>query len=292
MMSVKDNSCGIADLQEKMLEILKYTIGVCDKNNLTYWIAAGTLLGAVRHGGFIPWDDDLDIFMPRKDYEKLWHLLREKRSGQYVLCRTTKNRNYHHRVMQMVDKNTTFIHSRSADEDIEHGVYIDIIPIDICPDNRVQRLFQMLHASFFSIYNIQCKPEYKGNKAMSVITDILLRIVPNKKLRYVIWKNEEKRMLKYSIDPKYSSSKYLKVITASMKELMHPFPKEWFGNQKIPFEDIEVNAPIDTDAYLTAMYGDYMKIPPKEQQIVRHNTEYIDLNNSYEKYRGIYFCKQ
>ena len=77
-----------------------------------------------------------------------------------------------------------------------------------------------------------------------------------------------------------------------MKELMHPFPKEWFGNQKIPFEDIEVNAPIDTDAYLTAMYGDYMKIPPKEQQIVRHNTEYIDLNNSYEKYRGIYFCKQ
>ena len=291
-MSVRDNSCGIADLQDKMLDILKYTINICDQNNLTYWVVAGTLLGAVRHGGFIPWDDDLDIHMPRQDYERLWKLKGKDRTGRYVLCRTTKNRNYHHRVMQMVDTETTFIHTRCADEDIEHGVYIDIIPIDVCPENKIAQIAQMFHASLFSIYNIQCKPEYNGNKAMAVITDIMLRILPNKKLRYKVWKSEEKRMLKYSFDKKYASSKYLKVITATMKELKHPFPKEWFGNRKIAFEDIEVNIPSNAEAYLTAMYGDYMQLPPEEKRVVRHNTIYIDLNTPYKKYKGIYYCKK
>ena len=290
-MSVKDNSCGIADLQDEMLDILKYTIDVCEKNGLTYWVVAGTLLGAVRHGGFIPWDDDLDIHMPRKDYEKLWKLLRRERSGRYVLCRTTKNRNYHHRVMQMVDTGTTFIHTRCVDEDIEHGVYIDIIPLDVCPENKFDQMLQMFFASVFSIYNIQCKPEYNGNRIMAIITEILLRLIPGKNLRYKIWKAAEKHMVKYCYDENYASSKYVKVITSTMKELRHPFLKEWFGDRKMQFEDIEVNVPSNAEAYLTAMYGDYMALPPEEKRIVRHNTIYIDLNTPYEKYKGIYYCR-
>ena len=70
-MSVKDNSFGIAPLQQKMLEILKEFIFLCDKHNLRYWLADGSLVGVIRHKGFIPWDDDLDVFMPRPDYENM-----------------------------------------------------------------------------------------------------------------------------------------------------------------------------------------------------------------------------
>ena len=71
---IKDNAYGIAPLQEKMLNLLKVLIKMCEENNLTYFACGGTCLGAVRHDGFIPWDDDLDVFMPRPDYEKLWEL--------------------------------------------------------------------------------------------------------------------------------------------------------------------------------------------------------------------------
>lgn len=290
-MSVKDDSYGIADLQDKMLDILKHLIDLCEKNKLRYWLAGGTCLGALRHGGFIPWDDDLDVYMPRADYEKLWELMGGKLSeGKYVLCRTDARKNYHHRVMQMVDVTTTFIHSRNAGEDIEHGVYIDIIPIDACPDGRLQRFSQFVNAVLFSIYNIQCKPEYNGGKltgVMSLGTTVLLGLVRNPDARYRIWRRAEKRMTGYDWD----KCSHIKCITSQFHELMTAFPKEWFGERKVPFEDIMAVVPRNAEAYCEAMYGDYMALPPQEKRIVRHHTELIDLNNSYRKYKGSYYCR-
>ena len=291
-MSVKDNSCGIADLQDKMLDILKYFITVCEKNNLHYWLAGGTCLGALRHEGFIPWDDDLDVYMPRKDYEDLWALLGNGKidDDHYKLCRTTKEKNYHHRVMQIVDLNTTFIHSRSKDEDIEHGIYIDIIPIDACPNTKLQRFAQFFNAVIFSICNIQQKPEYNGGKLtglMSIGTTVLLNIIRGQDARYNAWSKAEKRMSKYDWD----QCTHLKCITSQFHELMTAFPKEWFVERKVPFEDIEAVVPSNAEAYCEAMYGNYMALPPKEKQTVRHHTEYIDLNESYSIYKGKYYCR-
>lgn len=289
-MSVKDNSCGIADLQDKMLDILKYFISVCEKNGLHYWLAGGTCLGALRHGGFIPWDDDLDVYMPRKDYEKLWQLMGNgKVDDHYKLCRTTREQNYHHRVMQIVDLNTTFIHSRSKNEDIEHGIYIDIIPIDACPNSKLQRFAQFVNAVIFSICNIQQKPEYNGGKLtglMSFGTTVLLGIIRGQDARYEAWSKAEKQMTKYGWD----SCTHIKCITSQFHELMTAFPKEWFGDRKERFEDIMASVPSDAEAYCTAMYGDYMALPSKEKRVVRHHTEYIDLTEPYTKYKGIYYC--
>ena len=107
-MNVKDNTYGIAPLQDKMLDILKHFISVCEKNGIRYCACGGTCIGALHHQGFIPWDDDLDVFMPRPDYEKLWQLYDNSKEPKFKLCRTTPDKNYHHRVMQMVDLNTTF----------------------------------------------------------------------------------------------------------------------------------------------------------------------------------------
>ena len=288
-MSVKDNSYGIAELQNKMLDILKIFISICENNNLHYWMAGGSCLGVLRHGGFIPWDDDLDVYMPREDYEYLWENFGSIIiDGGYILCRTTKEKNYHHRVMQLVDMNTTFIHSRCKNEDIEHGVYIDIIPLDGCPDKPTQRFSQMINAVCFSIFNIQCKPEYNGGKLtpiISIFTTLFLKVIRNSNSRYHIWKHAEKKMIKYNI----SSCHSLKCITSQFHELITPFPKEWFGERKEQFEDVLVSVPSEAEAYCRAMYGDYMMLPSTEKRVVRHSTEYIDLENSYSKYKGVYF---
>ncbi len=191
--------------------------------------------------------------------------------------------------MQIVDLDTTFIHSRSKDEDIEHGVYIDIIPIDACPNGKVQRLSQFFNAVIFSICNIQQKPEYNGGKLtglMSFGTTLLLGIIRSQEARYRAWTKAEKKMTKYDWD----KCTHIKCITSQFHELMTAFPKEWFGEREVQFEDTTVIIASNAEAYCTAMYGDYMALPPKEKQVVRHHTEYIDLNESYKKYKGIYYC--
>ena len=290
-MSVKNNSFGIAPLQQKMLEVLKEFISLCEAQNLRYWLAGGSLIGVVRHHGFIPWDDDLDVFMPRPDYEKMWSLLGGAViDGHFVLCRTNRGKNYHHRVMQLVDTETTFIHSRCRDEDIEHGVYIDIIPLDGCPNGKLKRLSQIVNAIIYSIYNIQCPPEYNSGKLTGIITflsKIMLGIVKSRETRYRIWKKAEARMTRYS----FEDCEYVKVITADVYALLHPFLRDWFkGTQTGQFEDINVSIPSGTEEYLTLRYGDYMELPPKSKQVTVHHTECIDLNRPYTEYKGKYYC--
>ena len=94
----------VRQLQLKLLEIFKYFKKICEENNLTYWCGGGTMLGAVRHKGFIPWDDDLDVFLPRKDYERLYEIWNQVAdTSHYVLVRTDKKVNYHHAAMNLVD---------------------------------------------------------------------------------------------------------------------------------------------------------------------------------------------
>ena len=287
---VKDNSYGIAPLQDKMLDILKHFISVCEKYGLKYYLAGGTCIGALRHHGFIPWDDDLDVFMPRPDYEKLWSIMKDNNDGKYVFCRTTDDKNYHHRVIQLVDLNTTFIHERCKDEDIEHGVYIDIIPLDACPDNFISCAVQKVNAIIFSIYNIQCMPEYSGGKLtgiMRIITSLMLNAIKKNGTRNKIWNNAERRMTKYD----WFKSKKCICITASLHELLTPFPIEWLGTRTVKFEDVTVNIPLKAEDYCRVMYGDYMKLPAVEKRRVVHKTVLIDLENSYLKYKGKYYCK-
>ena len=286
---VKDDTYHIAALQEKMLNLLVEFIRVCEENGLTYWACGGTCIGAVRHDGFIPWDDDLDVFMPREDYEKLWKLRGCFDGRRFRLCRTSRNKNYHHRVQQLVDLNTTFINQRSVDEDIEHGVYIDILPMDVCPDHAWDRLTQTAQALLYSVYNVQCLPEFHGGKLFRTAVGAALAAVPSQALRYRIWRSCEKRMTRYSAD----QNKRMVELTAALSVLRNPYPKEWFSSVvRHKFEDIEINLPVGYDEYLRQVFGDYMALPPESERHPRHNTVFIDLDNSYRKYKGVYYCRQ
>lgn len=279
-----EDKYGIRPLQEKMLDLLKKFIEMCDKNELTYFACGGTCLGAVRHNGFIPWDDDLDVFMPRPDYEKLWKKCGGiDKTGKYMLCRTTQEKNYHHRVMQLVNLETTFINRRSIKEDIEHGVYIDIIPLDARPDTFIKKLTQSLDCILFSVYNIQNLPEFNGGKLQKIMVGLLLKAVKSPEHRYKIWSRAEKRMSQYD----WKTADEVIELTTAFKNLWKPRPQKWFnGVVKHDFEDIQINLMAEYEKYLTQGFGDYMKLPPESEQHPRHNTVLIDLEHSYKVYRG------
>ena len=286
-MAVRDNTYGIADLQDKMLDILKYLDSICEKHHLIYWAAFGTCLGAIRHKGFIPWDDDLDVYMPRHDYEKLWTIWNDiNEDPKYKLCRTGRDKNYHHRVMQVVDTSTTFINRRCANDDIEHGVYIDIMAMDGAAPNKAGQLIQAYHAIIYSVYNIQVEPEFHGNKMMEVGTRFLLSAVKNPEWRYKLWKNAEKKLTKYDSRTAVQCLDF----NNYFKLLFKPMQSEWFKTVRVPFEDTTIRVPVDHDKYLTLVYGDYMQLPSEDKRTTLHNTVKIDLNTPYTEYKGKYYC--
>ena len=150
-------------LQEKSLEIFKYFQKICKENNLRYWVGGGTLIGALRHQGFIPWDDDIDVFMPRPDYEKFYQIWNQVGDLEhYALRRTTREKNIHQTDMQLVDLTTTFINRHSVNEDILHGVSVDIMPFEGCPEGKLARGMQIYHSVLYSIFNVQRLPDHQG----------------------------------------------------------------------------------------------------------------------------------
>lgn len=274
-------------LQLKSLEIFKYLKNICEENNLMIYFCGGCCIGAIRHKGFIPWDDDIDVFMPRDSYEKLKKIWSEKADTKKYECVIPKENNFtKNQFITINDNNTTFIKIHQKDLDINHGVVIDILPLDGCPSNRLKRKIQKIWALIYSLYITQMIPRNHG-KLATLAGKILLNIIPSKKLRWRIVRKAEKEMTKYKI----SDCEYITELCSGPKYMQNEYKKEWFEKAIYKeFEGEKMPIPIGYDEYLKMAFGDYMKLPPKEKQIPDHNVVYCDLENSYKKYKGIYYC--
>lgn len=275
-------------LQQKNLEILLYYKNICEQYNLTFYLCGGGLIGAIRHAGFIPWDDDIDCFMPRKDYEKLYSLWSTIADiDKYKICRTNEYENYHDAGMSIRDCDTTLINKHSEQEDICHGVALEIMPIDGCPNSSIKRMIQLIEASLFALFNAQRLPDNKG-KCIRVISQIMYKIVRSNKSRTKIWKWCEREMAQYNWD----ECEYVTELVGSVKGMLIKHPKERF--EKIVYKDFEGHKiPVmeGYDEYLKLIFGDYMKLPPVDQRVAKHNA-IIDLDTPYIKYKGILYCKE
>lgn len=283
-----NNNVSVRDIQDKLLEILVYFKDFCDQHNLKFTLCGGTCLGAVRHGGFIPWDDDIDVFMLREDYEKLQELWEKHAdTNRYSCVRSNDKYNIHHSATEIKDNNTTFINSHSVDLDIHHGLMIDVLPIDGIPASKVKKAIQMIDSMIYCCFNFQRLPEHKG-KLMYTATKIALGTFRSFKTRYKIWKSAEKRLSKY----KTSECELVASLGEGLGIMKMRFPTRWFHNVKyMEFEGHMMPVPEDVDEYLKISFGDYMQLPPEEDRIARHTTSFIDLDNSYTKYKGIHYCK-
>lgn len=284
----KASTIEIKALQKKELEILKYFKKVCVNNNLKFFLAGGTCIGAIRDGGFVSWDDDVDVFMLREDYEKLyknWSVI--SNNPKYELCRSDSSHNYRHAAMTLNDSETTFINFRTANENVNQGIGIDILPMDFMPDKTVAKLRQRTAAILYSVYINQRLPDNQG-KLLRKLTALPLSVVKDKKKRYRIWKKAEKRMINYS----YYRKKYNVELVTGLKAILRPLDSRWFADVKyVKFEDTTMPVPIGYDKYLSLVFGNYMELPLEEQRVAKHHTVFIDTENSYKKYKGIYYLK-
>ncbi len=275
-------------LQKKSFEILCYFKDFCQQHKLEFFLAGGSLIGAIRHQGFIPWDDDVDVFMLRSDYERLpkvWQQYADK--NKYTYCRTNLKENYHNTGASIRDNETTFINRHSIKEDIHHGLQIDILPIDKLPESKISRWKQIFWASIYSLFNAQRLPDRQG-KMIRLVSWLLLSFVKSPYIRYKIWTFSQKKMVAMAT----KESQYYVELTSGIRSMLRPLKKDWFrkviwkkfNNEYMPVMN-------GYDAYLKSVWGDYMKMPPEKDRVAKHNTVFIDLDNSYIKYRGKYYLK-
>lgn len=274
-------------LQAKCLEMAEYFVQFCKENDLLCYLCGGGAIGTLRHKGFIPWDDDLDFFMPRKDYEKLAQLWPQKADSRYQLSKSNENYIDRNLFITIRDTQTTCIKPYQQDLDIPHGLALDVLPLDYYPANGLSRKKQVIAALVYSLFCAQTIPEKHGG-IMKLGSQALLALVPSKKLRYKIWKKAEVEMTKYTKE----ESDGITELCSGPYYMKKKYPISSFDDALwLPFEETELPIPVGYDAYLKTAFGDYMTPPPVEKQVAHHDVVLIDLEKSYTHYKGEYYGK-
>lgn len=280
------NLVSTKELQNKMLEMLLAFDKFCKEYNLRYYLCGGCLIGAIRHKGFIPWDDDIDVFMPRSDYERLAMLWPQNAySRKYRYCRTDKEHIYHDAGASIRDINTTEINRHSVNEDICHGIALEIMPIDGCPKSIIRRAIQLYNAFIFNLYNTQRLPDNKG-RIIRCVAGVLYKCIKSPEKRYRLWKRAEQRMSKY----RWDECEEVTELIGSIKGMLLRHPKKDFEQIiYMTFEGHQIPVMAGYDRYLRLIWGDYMKLPPEEKRVAKHDVVYLSTTEPYEKFQGIYY---
>ena len=254
----------LSEIKETELNILKTYANYCEKNNLTYFLCGGTLLGAVRHKGFIPWDDDIDVFMPRPDFERFVQLTKETGiTPHYDSCfyRDTKF-TVDYPFVKIVDNRTKVIEKTKNEENLM-GIWIDVFPIDGFSSNMLLNKLFCAHKQFwkrlcFTFSDDLSKVE-KKKKIGKMIVMPFLKLMGQKRL----FGKLDRLCRKY--DYEKSSKVGCTVWGYKIKEVI---PKtSLIPASKVIFEGIEFNAPAVPSVYLSSLYGNYMQLPPEEKRI-------------------------
>lgn len=279
----------LRELQKKCLEITLVFKEFCDKHGLLFYLCGGGCIGAIRHGGFIPWDDDIDVFMPRDDYEKMCRLWKEEMADTpYRLSRTGPDNFERSQLTAITDERTTFIKERQMDLDVAHGVRLEVLPLDGCPSGHFKRKMQIFWGLVYQIYINQEAPTSKG-KLLEWVGKIMLAVRPGWKRRYKMAMYAERQMSKYPI----AECDYITELCVRYNYMVNEYPKEIFASAVYKeFEGEMLPLPVGYETYLKMAFGDYMELPKEEFRVPSHDGICIDLKRSYKEYKGVYYPKE
>lgn len=265
----------IQEINKVQLEIFKEFISVCNKLNLKYYMAHGSLLGTLRYNGFFPFDDDIDLLMPRKDFEKFIKEGTRLLPSKYFMQTCETEPGYPLAFAKMRDSNTAFIQPVMKNYNINQGIYIDIFPLDYYPESRFkQKILSIKERVYSTRINKRMNFTNKQSFIKKFLRAISVVFCPS-------WERTVMKRAHLYMHIKESSL----VVPAGGKGKEKGMPAEWFGEGKLMrFEDIDVMCPANTDEYMKCIYGDYMHFNPA--------AKYMDDSNRVEVSASVYSIKE
>ncbi|MBQ6087127.1 MAG: LicD family protein [Bacteroidales bacterium] len=253
------------DYKRIPFEILKDVAGFCRINGIRYSLAYGTLLGAVRHKGFIPWDDDIDIIMPRNDFDRFRETYN---SDRFVFSDLSTNKDHPTGMAKVYDPKTFFFYKQTIKR--SYGLFIDVFVVDRVPEDssafipwmkRIKRLMSINTAKNTGILNV-----FRSEKGLfRILKRLAIILIPVP--RRVIQKKICQLQTKYRNDNSDSVC-----ITVSVDNPYDIYPSSLFEEYaSVEFEGMSFSAIKDYDKWLSVCYGDYMQMPPEEKQVSKHS---------------------
>lgn len=257
-------------------EILDVIHNVCTENGLRYSLAYGTLIGAVRHKGFIPWDDDIDLMMPREDYEKLLAIWDQAAPKGYILQNVRTDPDFTQSFTKIRKDHTTFLQFEFEREKQYHkGVFIDIFPGDRVAPGKLGRKTQYIACAVNLLYN-------RGHASGS-------GGVVGKVERFLLKAPKEKCAKRREAAEKWirrwnGNTSALYVFPSTLEWCQKYYPADLFKNMRdIEFRGKTYQCVSDPDSILRLDYGDYMQLPPEEERVWKHHPIIIDFEHNYEE---------
>lgn len=256
-------------LQMVILSIAKEIMQLCEANGITYSMNGGTLLGAVRHKGFIPWDDDLDLCMDRENYERFMKICRTQLDSQKYFIQTMDTEEYYGFSFAKIQLlGTEIIEDFSNNVPIHHGIFVDIFPLDRLPDGVIQRkIFLLVNHLYKNMQWVKCG--YGTNSQKKKISYHLVSLLS------AFYSNEGLKKKRYRYITKYRNVQTRDLFISDYPEEI--MPEQWMKDLiEYPFEDIMMYGIREANQYLINGYGtDYYELPPVEKR-VQHSHYQID----------------
>jgi lipopolysaccharide cholinephosphotransferase len=250
-------------LQQVDLKILKYFIEVCEEHDITYFMYGGSLIGAIRHQGYVPWDDDIDVIMFREDFEKLNKVFEKNIDEKYRFFNVLNEETYHYTWGRLTLKNTIFREWWGDQVDYTPNIFIDIFILDNIPKNKFKRSIHRWKCYLLNMFTnysiIKFENDSKLKQAIQHAIYYMFKILP------ISTSTIKKKCVKEFTKYQYESCE--EVCDFPSSDIMPiSFKTDWLPLKKVKFEDIEVNVPNNYDKILKLEYGNYMELPPEDSR--------------------------
>lgn len=268
-------------LQLIQLEMLKVVDNICSNHKIKYSLYAGTLLGAVRHKGFIPWDDDLDVCMPRKDYNRFIKICGQCLPKEYCLQNKENEPRFSQSFTKMRKKHTTFLQGGEPVSDYHHGIFIDIFPIDRMPKRTISRMFFLWNGMKYQLLTREFIPP-KESKIVKMVAKCYLKMIAPRK------REQKRKKLLDNITRYNNRLDFPMAAIETYKMLRCELPNDLFDSLvMLKFEGKEYMCFKKWDEYLKIVYDNYMKFPPKEERIWKHSPIRLDFEHDFDEIKSI-----
>ena len=268
-MSVSELS--LDEIKRHSLQILIEIAKICDRQGITYFLGYGTLIGAIRHKGFIPWDDDIDVLLPRNDYNRLaqYFIKNERNLYPLKLFGTSVNDKYPYAINRIC--NVDYIIHTDNEADCGMGIFVDLYPLDGLGNNYGKAKIYKIKANMYSSLCFlstrkQIKKSFTKGKAKQFLK------IPAFVFAHILGKDYFiKKLDEIQRKTEYRNSKYVANLIWGAYMLKDIYLRKWFQTSvDVEFEGYQVKAPIGYREYLTHLYGDYMKMPPENERYAHH----------------------